>query len=326
MGWRHQPTSDVPEIGIHPRGCKSELNCRAYICSDLAGCKAAGGGVLPLYRVYAVIYGKRGPMGRILIVIFLHAISGGLVLAAQQQQGRAKSELVAPSIDAVNHLVLARNGAEGSMQIVKSTTGVEIRTLFLPGSRSDKPTQACNVEVKPLPITLIPAGAPEGMARYQADMAACSFSLDVLDGAVIVLGKPCDIVQSKCHIDASGLWGPPALRITAQKIVMGEDQRVRAEAAAQTALRRLLDVKPDPERLKEVIRRHVAFKVERDQQCRDYDGESRTGFCAARLSEAHAFALGAEYQRSLKAFQAEEEHKKERKARKKHAQKKGKHH
>lgn len=255
-------------------------------------------------------------MGRIFILILAILIPFHACFAAQSRSKAAKTAkgaLIAPDIEAVQQLTLARNGAEGSLEITKKGTDLVIKRLFLPGSRIDRPAQACNVEVKPAPVPLTPIGAPEGMARYQAKLQSCPFTLDVLDGAVIALAKPCDIAASHCHIELSGLWGPPALRISTQKIIQSEDQKQRAEAAARTALRRLLDVKPDPDHLKELIRQHVAFKVERDEKCRDYDGESRTGFCAARLSEAHAFALGAEYERALAAYQAEQEHKKQQK-------------
>ena len=240
-------------------------------------------------------------MGRILIVILTLLMPFGSVYAAPKHSKPAKTTLIAPHIEAVMGLSLARNGAEGLLDITQTGSEAAIKRLILPGSRLDRPTQACNVEIKSVPIKLENIGAPEGMTRYKADVANCPFVFDVLDGAVLVTMKTCAITAAQCHIDAGGLWGPPALRMTSQRILQSEDRRMAADVAARMALRRLIELKPDPDLLKEIIRQHVAFKVDRDQQCRDYDGESRIGFCAARLTEAHAFALGAQYERTLEA-------------------------
>lgn len=47
------------------------------------------------------------------------------------------------------------------------------------------------------------------MRRYQIELPACSFVLDVLDGAVLVSneGKVCEMRSSDCRADPAGLWG-----------------------------------------------------------------------------------------------------------------------
>jgi hypothetical protein len=254
-------------------------------------------------------------MGRLLFVVFALLLTlnsaGARSRRSKPRLNSLQNSLIAPEIAVVNHKILSRNGAEGALEIVQTSDHPEISSLFLPGSTVGHSSQACNVEAQPVPLPLTAIGAPQGMARYEAHFGTCSLSLDVLEGAVIMRADHCDADQNQCHIEANGLWGPPALRMNAQNIIHSEDQRIKADAAARTVLRRLMDVKPDPERLKDIIRHHIAFRIERDQQCRDYDGEARTGFCAARLSEAHAFALGAEYERARSAYEADQQHKKE---------------
>ena len=64
-------------------------------------------------------------------------------------------------------------------------------------------------------------------------------------------------------------------------------------AGPRAGFRDALDHAKDNNAIKQAAKEQAGFSSERETQCRDYAGESTFGFCAARITQARAFALRA---------------------------------
>ena len=140
--------------------------------------------------------------------------------AAQSPAAAAKPKPAAPKPpgeDAILDRDFARNGVDGLIRFRRAPgSAAEITALSLAGEQIAHPGETCRLDVAAgQPIEARPAGRPHGLLRYDAGIEACPFSLDVLDGAVLVArdGKPCEFVAADCRVDPAGLWGPPAAAI-----------------------------------------------------------------------------------------------------------------
>jgi hypothetical protein len=138
----------------------------------------------------------------------------------------------------------------------------EITILSFAGEGISHPSEQCRVDVVAEgPIQTSFAGMPRGVSRYDVDIEACPFSLDVLDGAVLISRTPrtCDFKAADCRVDPSGLWGPPGNAIGPDQAKQLERERSRSESEMRARFRALLErVGADQEAIKKIAgnRRH----------------------------------------------------------------------
>jgi hypothetical protein len=206
---------------------------------------------------------------------------------------------------------LTRGGGAGVMAFqIGSGKGLEITRLSFAGAGIANANEACRVDVvADAPIALKPAGRAHGVARYDAEIEACPFSLEILDGAVLVakLASPCDFAQADCRVDPAGLWGPADDAIDEKQIKVLERERARAEGAMRTNFRALLSsAGKDKAEIKQIAADQAGFSSERAVACRNYAREDVHGFCALRLTEARALALQAQFETRRKDGGAKE--------------------
>jgi hypothetical protein len=202
----------------------------------------------------------------------------------------------APGEDTVAGRQFQRNGSAGLMAIEKAASGgLELSKLVLVGYQISRPAELCRVEVSGARIALKPAERRQGLISYQADMEACPFSLDVLDGAVRVRGAVCEFKAADCSADPSGVWGPPGASIGEAEAKNIEKLRAAAEKNARAGFRALLArAGRDKALAKSIVSDQAAFSSAREVACRDYAREDKHGFCASRITEARAVALSAQ--------------------------------
>lgn len=200
-----------------------------------------------------------------------------------------------PAEDTVIGRRLMRNGAQGALMIDRAAGGLRISQLSLPGFQISRPADACRVDIGGADIALAPTDRHEGLVSYAADLEACPFSLDILDGATLTRGKTCDFVKADCRVDPAGFWGPASASFGPADAKSIERTRAVAETDARATFRVLLNsAKGNRARVKEIARDQAAFSSTREEICRDYAGEDKSGFCASRVTQAHAIALSAE--------------------------------
>ena len=204
-----------------------------------------------------------------------------------------------PSEDTIIGHMLSLDGAKGKMMFDRAGADVALTKLTLVGEKISKPGQTCTIDVSlATPIIATDAGRAEGAARLDVAVAACPFSVEVLDGAVLV-SRPepsCDFVAADCRITPGGLWGPPAAEIGLKQIKDLEHQRVRVEATMRANFHALLaQAGKDRAVVKAIAKEQAAFSSDREMICRDYQQESVHGYCSTRITEARALALVAKF-------------------------------
>jgi hypothetical protein len=201
-----------------------------------------------------------------------------------------------PGEDAIAGRPLFLNGGAGKLEFARQDKALQIKSLVFGGEQAAKPGEACEVNVAlSAPLAAKPAGQPAGLLRYDVEFAACPFSFDILDDAVLVTSAnlTCEFKEAACQVSPAGLWGPKAASFTPDKAKEIERARTRWEAAARASFRDATARASDKNEIQQIARRQSSFSSERETQCRDYAGEDNFGYCAARLTEAHAFALRA---------------------------------
>ena len=191
---------------------------------------------------------------------------------------------------------LLLNGQDGLLQVSGSGKTLQIDKLRLAGEGVSDPSQRCIVDIvgeKPIMATSV--GRPDGLERFEADVPACPFTFDVLDGAVLVPAQitACVFKAADCQTSPGGLWGPDATEL-------GEGRRRRLKSAVREAEKAMgKAVHAIEERTKDnpdaanSLARSERLSGERDDACRGYVKESALGYCAASLTEARAALLQA---------------------------------
>jgi hypothetical protein len=163
------------------------------------------------------------------------------------------------------------------------------------GYQISRPAEFCRVEVSESRISLKTEQRYQGLLSFQLELAACPFSIDVLDGAVRARGEICAFKEADCNVDPSGIWGPPGASIGPEQAKSIEKIRAGADKDARAAYRAALSrFAGDRSRTKEITRDQAGFSSVREEACRDYDREDKHGFCASRVTLARAVALSAE--------------------------------
>ncbi|MGO9774236.1 MAG: hypothetical protein ACLPSW_32725 [Roseiarcus sp.] len=190
---------------------------------------------------------------------------------------------------------LRLDGKRGRLLLSGHGKLVRIDKFSLPGEVISDPSQKCLIDiVGEAPIEAKNLGRPDGLARYQAEIPACPFTFDLLDGAVLVpaQSQACVFQAADCQASPSGLWGPDAANLEADAKSI-EHERARADAAATHSLRTLQErLKGRPE-ADDLARDESDFASRRDDVCRGYEKEAVRGYCASRMAQARAALLRA---------------------------------
>jgi hypothetical protein len=190
---------------------------------------------------------------------------------------------------------LRLNGNAGQLLFSRRGKALRIDKFSLAGEVISDPSRKCLIDiVGDAPIEAKSLGRPDGLARYEAQIPACPFSFEVLDGAVLVPAQntACVFEAADCQASPGGLWGPDGANLEndAKSI---ERRRARADAAAAGGLRTLQTrFKGRPE-ADDAAQEERDFPAQRDDVCRDYEKEAVHGYCAAQMAQAHAARVKA---------------------------------
>jgi hypothetical protein len=188
---------------------------------------------------------------------------------------------------------LMLNGKSGLLQISGDDKTATIDKLQLAGESVSDSSQRCVVDiVGEKPIQATADGRPDGLERFEADVPACPFSFDVLDGAALAPSQitACVFKAADCQTSPGGLWGPEGASLVgdAAKFVK---ERAEAEKAMAKAVRAVQDRAADSPEAAELLRDQNGFAGQRDDICRDYAKESVHGYCALRVTQARTALL-----------------------------------
>jgi len=190
---------------------------------------------------------------------------------------------------------LRLNGNQGRLLFSGRGKVLRIDKFSLPGEVISDPSRKCLIDiVGEAPIETKSLGRPDGLERYEAEIPACLFSFDLLDGAVLVPAQnaACVFKAADCQASPSGLWGPEEANLEGDAKSI-ERRRALAETAAAGFLRTLeARLKGRPEAA-DVAREQSDFAARRDDVCRDYEKEAAHGYCASRMAQSRAALLRA---------------------------------
>jgi hypothetical protein len=183
---------------------------------------------------------------------------------------------------------LMLNGRSGLLQISSDDKMLTIDKLKFAGEGVSDSSQSCVVDiVGEKPILATSVGLPDGLERFDADVPACPFSFDILDGAVLAPSQitACVFKAADCQTSPGGLWGPDGASLVADAAKFGKE-RAEAEKAMAKLVRAIDDRAGDNPDAADLVRDQNGFASQRDEICRDYAKESVHGYCALRLTEA----------------------------------------
>jgi hypothetical protein len=190
---------------------------------------------------------------------------------------------------------LLLNGQDGLLQVSGSGKTLQIDKLRLAGEGVSDPSQRCVVDiVGEKPIIATSVGRPDGLERFEADVPACPFTFDVLDGGALVPAQitACVFKAADCQTSPGGLWGPDATELEKDPAAI-EKRRSDAEKAMGKAVHAIEERTKDNPGAANLLDDQNGFPGERADACRSYVKESALGYCAASLTEARAALLQA---------------------------------
>jgi len=222
------------------------------------------------------------------------------------EMGEARGPAImpkAPSEDTIIGKSLKLDGTASAVEFARAGADLQVTKLTLSGDRLSRSGEECRVDVAGMPLKLSPRGSGSGLRRYQIDFPACSFTFDVLEGAILVTneGKACEIKEADCRADPEGLWGLSEAEFDPKKASDMLGARARVEKTVRGNFRALYDRnKKDKPVRSFVVREQAGFSSWREEVCRSYAKESEFGYCALRLTEARAIALGAQLATGVK--------------------------
>jgi hypothetical protein len=208
-----------------------------------------------------------------------------------------------PSEDSIVGRALHQDGLRSSIEFQRSGTELQVAKLALTGDRLTRSGEACHFEVAETPIKLQLRESENGLRRYQLDYAACPFTVEVLDGAVLVSneGKACAIKSADCRSDPAGLWGTGSTEFDPKKAADMLGARARVEITVRNIFKTLFEkVSKDKELRTQLVREQAGFSSWREEICRAYAQEAEFGYCALRVTEARALALGSQLTKGVK--------------------------
>ena len=213
--------------------------------------------------------------------------------ASHAAKARASKDepVAAGDIASVVGRPLMLNGSSGLLQVSGSDKTLRIDKLRLAGEGVSDSSQKCEVDIiGETPIAATHVGRPDGLDRYEADVPACPFAFDVLDGAVVVPAQitACMFKAADCQTSPGGVWGPDPTNMDAAGVAK---RRTAAEKAIGKALHALEERAEDNPDAANLLKDQNGFPGQRDDQCRSYVKEAAIGFCGAVLTEGRAAFL-----------------------------------
>ena len=210
--------------------------------------------------------------------------------------GPVASSVNAPGEEAIVGRRLHLNGKTGTVEFDYRDKALKVARLVLAGEGISKPAEACEVNVVAASLSPRQVGRPEGLLRYEMEVEACPFRFDILDGAVLTSSQApiCEFKAADCKVTPSGLWGPNPGNLVGDQLKAIEKARTTGELATRTNFKALLAQARDKTEVKRIAGEQAAFSSKRETICRDYAMESAHGFCATRLTQAHAASLKAQ--------------------------------
>jgi hypothetical protein len=190
---------------------------------------------------------------------------------------------------------LLLNGTNGALQFSGRPDALRIDRFTMLGEVISDSTQQCRIDVGGgASIETKILGRPDGLLRFSANIPACPFEFDILDGAVLVPVQlqACVFKDADCQANPSGLWGPDVASLVTDPKPIG---RARSGAeAAMAANYRALDARlKDHTKADDLAREQNRFLSDREEICRAYSHENLHYFCTIRLTEARTAFLKA---------------------------------
>ena len=201
-----------------------------------------------------------------------------------------------PADETVIGRPLMQNGAAGVIQFARSGKDLQVVKLKLAGDLISRGGERCEVDLSTEPIALAPAEKPAGVTRYQIDLPACPFAIDILNGAVNVVreGGACEFKAADCRVDPAGLWGQPASEIGPKRTKEIERERHRAEQTVREQFKEWIrSAGKDRALVSRIAHEQAAFSSRREELCRSYQRETEHGYCALMFTEARSSAIAA---------------------------------
>jgi hypothetical protein len=208
-----------------------------------------------------------------------------------------------PSEDMIAGKPLYLDGSRSSIEFTRFAGETRISKLTLMGDRISKSGETCRVEAPAASLKLVQRDGDQGVRRYLVDYPACPFSFDVLDGAVLVSAEhgACSIAASDCRIDPNGLWGQGNAEFDPKNAKDMLSRRARVEKTIRADFKTLYAKNKKDKPLRSLlVREQAGFSARREEICRNYAQEADFGYCALRVTEAHALKLGTELAEGVK--------------------------
>lgn len=242
------------------------------------------------------------------------APAGSVAAPAETGKGRARGGSVTPvapklpSEDTIVGRSLYLDGSRSSIELQRQGGTLEVAKLAMTGDRLSRSGETCNVEVAETPLKLKASETTSGLRRYEVEFPACPFSFEALDGAILVTnqGKACELKQADCRTDPNGLWGMGAAEFDPKRANDMLTLRARTEQTVRNDFKALYDKhKDDKATRKDLVREQAGFSSRREEICRSYVNEADFGYCALRVTEARALALGTQLAKGFKKTAAE---------------------
>jgi len=208
-----------------------------------------------------------------------------------------------PSEDSIVGHALHLDGSRSSIEFQRAGAELQVAKLALTGDRLTRSGEACRVDVSETPLKLQLREGENGQRRYQLDYAACPFTVEVLDGAILVSneGKACAIKTADCRADPAGLWGMGSGEFDPKKAADMLGARARVEITVRNIFKTLYEKNAkDKDVRSQLVREQAGFSSWREEICRTYVNEAEFGYCALRVTEARALALGVQLTKGVK--------------------------
>lgn len=201
-----------------------------------------------------------------------------------------------PSDDTVIGRPLMQNGAFGLIEFARAGKDLQIVKLKLRGDLISRVGDRCEVDLSAQPIALTSADKPAGVTRYNLDLPACPFAVDIFNGAVNVVreGGACEFKAADCRVDPTGLWGQPANEIGPKRAKEIEKERNHAEHAVREQFKDWIrSAGKDRALVSRIAHEQAAFSSRREELCRSYQRETEHGYCALIFTEARSASIAA---------------------------------
>jgi len=222
------------------------------------------------------------------------------------EEGEARGPAIAPKLpteDAIVGKTLHLDGTRSAIEFQRSGSDTQVAKLTLSGDRMSRSGETCRIEVSGMPLRLTARDSETGLRRYQVEFPACPFTFEILDGAVLAgnEGKACELKQADCRADPAGLWGMGEQEFDPKRSKDMLGLRARVEKTVRHDFHALYDRnKKDRPLRKLLVRAQAGFSSWREEICRSYAQESEYGYCALRITEARALALGTQLAQGVK--------------------------